>query len=51
MVDYGELILELNEASINLKPGEAIIIPGGSKHLFSGKEGAPFDFLNIMFDG
>lgn len=50
-VDYGELILDINETSMVLNPSEAIIIPGGSKHSFSGKEGAPFDFMNIMFEG
>jgi AraC-like DNA-binding protein/mannose-6-phosphate isomerase-like protein (cupin superfamily) len=50
-VDYGELILDINDATMILNPGEAIIIPGDSPHSFSGKEGAPFDFMNIMFAG
>lgn len=50
-VDYGELILDINDTGMILNPGEAIIIPGNSQHSFSGKEGAPFDFMNIMFAG
>ena len=50
-VDYGELILNINDTAMPIKPGEAIIIPGETNHSFSGQEGAPFDFMNIMFDG
>ncbi len=50
-VDYGKVILNINGTRIILNPGEAIIIPGGAQHSFAGKEGAPFDFMNIMFNG
>ena len=50
-VDYGRLVLTLNEKEIHVNPGECIFIPGGTSHAFVGEEGAPFDYLNIMFKG
>ena len=50
-VDYGRLVLNLNEKSIRINPGECIFIPGGAWHSFAGEEGEPFDYMNIMFIG
>lgn len=50
-VDYGNVHLRIDKADIDIAPGQCVIIPGGSKHWFAGKEGAPFDYLNIMFHG
>jgi AraC-like DNA-binding protein/mannose-6-phosphate isomerase-like protein (cupin superfamily) len=50
-VDYGNVHLRVDEMNIDVAPGHCIIIQGGSRHWFSGKEGAPFDYLNIMFHG
>ncbi len=50
-VDYGNITLTINEKIINLKAGNAIFISGGAKHAFSGVDGTPFDFLNIVFRG
>ena len=50
-VDYGNVRLLIEEKVIDIAPGHCIIIPGGSTHWFTGKEGAPFDYLNILFHG
>ncbi len=50
-LDYGEIFLQLDGQIIVLAPGECIFIPGGAKHSFRGKEGIPFNFLNIMYRG
>ncbi len=50
-VDYGEIILTLNNKQVKIAPGECIFIPGEEKHYLEGKGGVPFNFLNIMFSG
>lgn len=50
-VDYGKISLTLGRKRFVLKPGECIFFTYGVKHSFTGVEGAPFDFLNILFRG
>lgn len=50
-LDYGEILLELDDKQVRLAPGECVLIPGGTRHTFWGKDGIPFNFLNIMFRG
>ncbi len=50
-VDYGNITLESNGKTLNLKPGDTVFISGKYAHSFYGLEGAPFDYLNIMFRG
>lgn len=50
-VDYGRLALNINDKEFHLNPGECIFIPGETPHSFAGEDGAPFDYLNIMFVG
>lgn len=50
-LDYGRLVLTIDEKEFHLNPGECIFIPGGAMHSFAGEKGAPFDYLNIMFTG
>lgn len=50
-VDYGKISLKLGSKSFVVKPGECIMFSSGVKHSFAGVEGAPFDYLNIMFRG
>lgn len=50
-VDYGRMELSLEKRKLIVNPGECIFIAGGTMHSFKGVEGAPFDFLNVMFSG
>jgi AraC-like DNA-binding protein/mannose-6-phosphate isomerase-like protein (cupin superfamily) len=50
-MDYGNIHFELDGKQLNVTPGECIFIKGNTKHSFSGKDGVPFNFLNIMFEG
>jgi AraC-like DNA-binding protein len=50
-VDYGEILLSLNGREITLTPGQCVFIKGGSPHCFRGRDGRPFDFLNICYQG
>jgi AraC-like DNA-binding protein len=50
-VDYGSISLKLGSKSFVLNPGECILFSSGVKHSFTGVEGAPFDYMNIMFRG
>ncbi len=50
-VDYGNITLNVNGEILNLKAGNTIFISGRYGHSFYGLEGAPFDYLNIMFRG
>lgn len=50
-VDYGAIKIDLADETIRLKPGESVIIPGGTPHSFRGEVGSPYDFLNILFRG
>ena len=50
-VDYGKINLTLGKKNLLVSPGECIFLSGGKKHSFYGVDGAPFDYLNIMFSG
>ena len=50
-VDYGKVKMRIGNSRIVVKSGECIFLPGGVTHSFSGEDGAPFDFLNIMLWG
>lgn len=50
-VDYGRIELTLGRKCFTVRPGECILFSSGVKHAFAGNEGAPFDYLNIMFRG
>ena len=50
-VDYGKVMLSLNDTEITLNPGFCVFIAGGSFHEFHGLHGNPFDFLNICYLG
>ena len=50
-VDYGNMTLNIDGEILNLKAGDTVFISGKYKHSLSGVEGAPFDYLNIMFRG
>jgi AraC-like DNA-binding protein len=50
-VDYGKMHLFVEGVTMDIAPGECVFIPGGSKHRITGKAGAPFDFLDIVFYG
>lgn len=50
-VDYGNISLNIDDQILNLKAGDTVFISGRYNHSFYGFEGAPFDFLNIMFRG
>lgn len=50
-VDYGNITLNIDGEILNLKAGDTVFISGKYKHSFYGIEGAPFDYLNIMFRG
>lgn len=50
-VDYGKMNLLIARSEMTINPGECVIIPGGTAHSFVGEQGAPFDYLNIMFVG
>lgn len=49
--DYGKTKITILKKTYIINPGECIFIKGGIKHSVEGVEGAPFDFLNIMFRG
>jgi AraC-like DNA-binding protein len=49
--DYGKTKVTIKEKTYIINPGECIFIKGGVPHTVEGAEGAPFDFLNIMFRG
>lgn len=50
-VDYGRLNLTFGGSEIVVNPGECIFIPPELEHFLSGRDGASFDYLNIMFRG
>jgi AraC-like DNA-binding protein len=50
-VDYGKVNIFLEERRIIVNYGECIFIPGEIRHSLAGVEGAPFDYLNILFLG
>jgi AraC-like DNA-binding protein len=50
-IDYGRIKLTIEKNTSTIKPGECIFIPGGATHSLEGYEGAPFDYLNVMFYG
>jgi AraC-like DNA-binding protein len=50
-VDYGEILLTLNNRHINLVRGKCLFIPGKEEHYIEGKHGIPFNYMNIMFFG
>lgn len=50
-MDYGNIFFELGGKRLSMAPGECIFIDGFISHSFSGRDGVPFNFLNIMFRG
>ncbi len=48
-VDYGNISLDIEDETFTLKAGDIVFISG--RHSFYGIDGAPFDFMNIMFRG
>ena len=50
-IDYGALNLTFQGAELVAKPGECIFIPPELEHSLCGRDGASFDYLNIMFKG
>jgi AraC-like DNA-binding protein len=50
-VDYGKISLMIEEKTLIINPGECVLLRGEVKHTFEGVDGAPFDYLNIMFRG
>jgi AraC-like DNA-binding protein/mannose-6-phosphate isomerase-like protein (cupin superfamily) len=50
-VDYGSMIVTLEDRDIHVRPGECLFIRGGICHSLQGEKESPFDFLNIMFVG
>ena len=50
-VDYGRLNLTFKGNEIVVNPGECIFIPPELEHFICGRDGASFDYLNIMFRG
>jgi AraC-like DNA-binding protein len=50
-VDYGNLLLEMEDSDIVIKSGYVVFIAEGQSHKFHGIAGAPFDFLNICYAG
>ena len=50
-IDYGALNLTFQGVELVAKPGECIFIPPELEHSLCGRDGASFDYLNIMFKG
>lgn len=50
-LDYGQMDIVLDNKPVALNTGEILIIKGGVRHAFKGRDGVPFDYLNIMFRG
>ncbi len=50
-VDYGKLILNVDNERIVINTGESIFIPGETDHSFIGESEAAVDYLNILFIG
>jgi AraC-like DNA-binding protein/mannose-6-phosphate isomerase-like protein (cupin superfamily) len=50
-VDYGRISLSVNGQNFAMETGDCFIIPASVRHNFSGEQGRPFDFLNIVFRG
>lgn len=50
-VDYGKVILSMNNERMVINTGECVLISGGTGHSFIGESESAVDFLNIMFFG
>ncbi len=50
-VDYGKVNVFVKSEKKVVNHGECIFIPGKTRHSLEGAEGAPFDYLNILFSG
>ncbi len=50
-VDYGRAVINTAQAAMRLEPGDCFIIEPNQVHGISGEQGAPFDFLNVVFRG
>ena len=50
-VDYGRMILRVDQRQFRLGPGDCFIIPPHARHQIRGQQGAPFDFLNVIWFG
>ncbi|OGV57021.1 MAG: hypothetical protein A2017_17205 [Lentisphaerae bacterium GWF2_44_16] len=50
-MDYGKILLTIENKKFTLSSGECIFIHGGKKHSFVSEQGTHFDFLDIMFRG